>query len=86
MGFIIRWWVNALFNGNPFVVAVTVTAVVVLSAGTFYEGLTRRDPVAIGVVSLILVGMLIVMTIAIIDRRNSAHREKRRKQARPGRR
>ena len=71
MNLLLRFYFNALFKGNPFVVAVTVIGVVALCVGPFYDGLASRDPGAIGIVALIITGILIVLAVAIIDRRNT---------------
>lgn len=86
MGFLLRLWVNALFKGNPFVVGVTVLGGLALSAGAFYEGVTSRDPVALGLIGLLLGGMLVILTVAIVDRRMNPPRGKGRGASGAGRR
>ena len=86
MPFLLRWWVNAFLKGNPFVVLVTVAAAVALSVGPFYEGLKSRDPTAIGFAIFVLVGILIVVTIAIIDRKLNPVDGKKRPRSGAGRR
>ncbi len=76
MGFLIRLYVNALLKGNPFVVIVTIVAVVALSAGPFYQALTSGDSTAIGIALFAAVGLLVVFTVAIIDRKNNAPKGK----------
>jgi hypothetical protein len=78
LAWLLRVYFNALFKGNPVVVAVTVIGVVALCVGPFHDGLASRDPAAIGIVALIVTGILIVLAVAIIDRRNNSPRGKNR--------
>jgi hypothetical protein len=71
VGILFRLYVNALLKGNPFVVGITVVAALAVSAGPFHNGVSKGDPGAIGLAALILVGILILLTVAIIDRRNT---------------
>jgi hypothetical protein len=86
LGLLLRLYVDALLKGNPLVVALTVVAAVAVSAGPFYKGLSSGDPAAIGIVALILAGILLLLTVAIIDRRINGPRGKgkRRPAARSG--
>jgi hypothetical protein len=67
MGVLLRVSFDALAKGNVFVVIPTVIVLIGLSAGPFYEGLSR-DPWAIALAALIFVGTLLVLVVAIIDR------------------
>ncbi len=78
MNLLLRLYFNALFKGNPFVVAITIIGVAALCVGPFYEGLSKRDPAAIGIVALILLGITILLVVAIIDRRNQSPKGKNR--------
>jgi hypothetical protein len=86
MGILFRLYINALLRGNPFVVLITVIGGVAVSVGPFYEGLASRDPVAIGFAGFIFVGILIVLTVAVIDRRLNAPKTKKGSSSRPSRR
>lgn len=86
MGFLLRLYVDALLKGNPLVVAVTVIGVVALSVGPFYRGVSSGDPGAIGLAVLVLMGILVVLAVAIIDRRNNTPRGKGRGSKGPSRR
>jgi hypothetical protein len=79
MGILFRLYIDALLKGNPFVVFITIVAAVSVSVGPFYEGLQSRDPWAIGFMVLVLLGILLVLTVAIIDRRNDPERKRMRK-------
>jgi predicted PurR-regulated permease PerM len=79
LGLLLRLYFDALMKANPFVVAITIVGVVAVSVGPFYEGLSRRDPAAIAIVAPIFLGILILLTVAIIDRRNNAPRGKNRR-------
>ncbi len=85
MGWLLRLYVNALFNGNPFVVGVTLIVALAVSIGPFEEGISKGDPAAIGLMGLVLVGILVLLTVAIIDRRNNPPRGKRPGPSRAGR-
>ena len=79
MGFLFRVYINELAKGNPFVVVPTAIVAVAASVGPFYEGLSTGDPWAIGLVTLILLGIAVVLTVAIIDRRSDPERKKKRR-------
>jgi hypothetical protein len=72
----LRLYVDALMKGNPLAVGVTVIGAVALSVGPFYEGLSSRDPAAIGIVVLILLGIFILLTLAIVDRKLNPPQDK----------
>ena len=69
MGVLFRLYINALLNGNPFVVALTVVVAAAVSVGPFYEGVSNRDPVAIAMMALVGLMFAIVIAVAIIDRK-----------------
>ncbi len=69
MGLLFRIYLNALLNGNPLALIPTLVAVVAVSVGPFYEGLSRRDAGAIALASLVGLMLTIVIVIAIVDRR-----------------
>jgi hypothetical protein len=76
---LLHLYMNALVKGNPVVVAVTVIGLVALSMGPFSRALSSKDPVAIGIVAFVTLGILFVLAIAIIDRRSNAPKKKRRR-------
>ncbi len=57
-----------------------------MSIGPFYEGVSKGDPAAIGLMGLVLLGMLVLLTVAVIDRRSNPPRGKRPSPSRAGRR
>ena len=66
---VLRIYFDALFKGNPFAVVPTLIAVAALSLGVFYEGVSKRDPVAIGLMIGVGVLFTIVLVVAIVDRK-----------------
>jgi hypothetical protein len=75
---LLRLYINALVNGNPIAVAITVVGVVALSVGPFHEGISHRDPAAIALMVVVGLMFILLLAIAIIDRRRN------RKTYRPG--
>lgn len=69
MAFLFRWWIKALLDGNKFVVAVTGLGAVALALGPFSQALASRDPAAIGIVAFVAVGAVVLVVLAIVDRR-----------------
>jgi hypothetical protein len=69
MRILLRLYLDALVKGNPFAVALTVVGAVALSVGPFYEGVSRRDPVAIAMMAGVGVMFAIVLAVAVIDRK-----------------
>ena len=86
VGFLLRLYINALLKGNPFVVLITVVGAVALSVGPFQEGLSRRDPAAIGIVAFLILGVVALLTLAIVDRKLNPPEGERRKSGRSNRR
>jgi hypothetical protein len=86
LGFLIRLYVDALMKGNPLAVLVTVVGAVALSVGPFYEGLSKRDPAAIGIAGFIAFGIVALLALAIVDRKLNPPEGKARKKGRPRRR
>jgi hypothetical protein len=82
----LRLYFDALFKGNPFVVAITAVGVLAVSIGPFYQGVSSRDPAAIGLMVLVFLGILLILTVAVIDRRNNPPKGKGREPNRSGRR
>jgi hypothetical protein len=78
LGRLIDWYLTALMNGNPFAVAVAILAAVALGTGPFYEGLKSGDTVAIVLASLVGVGVLFVLVIAVVDRKLNGQKKKAR--------
>ncbi len=86
MGILFRLYINALLNGNPFVVVVTIIGAVALAMGPFQEGLSRRDPAAIGIVAFVILGTVVLLALAIVDRKLNPPEGKGRKSGRSKRR
>lgn len=80
-----RWYLDALLKGNPFAVGITIIGVVAVSMGPFHNGLSRKDPGAIALASLVGLGALILLTVLIVDRRSNAPKKKRKKRKKPAR-
>jgi hypothetical protein len=74
----LRIYLHYLMKGNPIAVGITIVGALAISVGPFYEGLAKRDPMAIGMVVMILLGILFLLAIAIIDRRNDPERKRQR--------
>ncbi len=70
MAFFYRWYVKALLDGNPFVVGTTVTAVLLVATGPFFEGLSRGEARSIGFAVLVGVLCLILLVVAVADSRS----------------
>ena len=79
-------YLEALLNGNPIAIGATVIAAVALSLGAFKQGLTSGDPAAIGLAVFVILGIVILLTLGIVDRRNEAPRKKGRSKDRSTRR
>src|SRR4051812_11196109 len=81
MGLFLRLYINALLKGNPFVIGITIVGAVALSLGPFSRGIKSGDPAAIGLVVLAALGIVLVLTVSIIDRWNDPEfqRERRKK-------
>lgn len=86
MGVLLRLYVDALMKGNPVVVFLTMVAAVAVSVGPFYEGISKRDPTAIGLMIGILVMIVILLSVVIIDRKNNPDNKKKRPASKSGRR
>lgn len=69
MGLLIRLYVNALLKGNPFVVIPTMVVAGVLGVAFLSEGLAQRDPVAIGVMAVIVLMFLTLIVVGVVDRK-----------------
>ncbi|QEH35740.1 hypothetical protein OJF2_42970 [Aquisphaera giovannonii] len=76
VGALLRLYINALLRGNPFVVAITAIVAVAVSVGPFYEGLSRREPGAMFLAGLVLVGIIILLAVAIVDRKLNAPKKR----------
>jgi F0F1-type ATP synthase assembly protein I len=76
MGWLLRVYIDQLVKGNPFVIGLTMVAAAAVSVGPFYDGLSKRDPWAIGLVVLILLGITLVLAVAIVDRKLNAPKQK----------
>jgi hypothetical protein len=83
---LLRLYFDALFKGNPFVVAITAIGVLAVSIGPFYRGVASRDPAAIGLSALVLLGILLLLAVVIIDRRSNRPKGGGREPKRSGRR
>jgi hypothetical protein len=69
---LLRLYIDALLRGNPFVVGLTMIGVAAVSVGPFYQGVTQRDPVAIGLMCLVAVLATILIAVALLDRKLNA--------------
>ena len=76
-------YINALLDGNPFVLVPTIIAAVALAMGPFHEALSRKDPAAIGIAAFVILGVVVLLALAIVDRRLNPPEGKRRKSGRP---
>jgi hypothetical protein len=81
---LLRLWINLLVKGNPFAIAVTAIAAVAISVGPFYQGLKSGDPAAIGLVALILGGIVLILVVAIIDKKLNPDPKKKQATKRAG--
>ena len=68
-GRLLDLYVRSLLNGNPFAMIFTIIWVVGVSAGPLYQGLSKGDPAAIGLMSLVGVLCLIFLVIGIVDKK-----------------
>lgn len=69
IGILFRIYINALLNGNPIAVVPTLIVAVVLGSSFFYEGISQRDPAAIAFAVIAGLMLIVVLAIAIVDRR-----------------
>jgi threonine/homoserine/homoserine lactone efflux protein len=76
---ILRIYVDQLLKGNPIAVIFTIIWVVAVSVGPFYEGVSRRDPVAIGLMGLVGFLCFVFLVIVIIDKRSNAKKNPSKK-------
>lgn len=82
LGRLVDWYLTALMNGNPFAIALAVLAAVALGTGPFYDGLKHGDTVAIVLASVVGVGVLLVLVVAVVDRKMNGPKKKPRTTAR----
>ena len=71
LGRLLNLYVEQLLKGNPIAVVFTIIWVVAVSVGPFYEGITRRDPAALGLMGLVGFLCVVFLVIVIIDKRSN---------------
>lgn len=81
MAFLLRWWINALVDGNKFVVLVTMVGAAALAAGPFRQALAGGDPMAIGIAGFVVAVAVLLVVLAIVDRRLNPPARKPRNKA-----
>ncbi len=69
MNVLLRLYVNALLRGNPFVVIPTMLVAAAIGVPFLYDGLSQRDPVAVGVVVVITLMFLVLRAVGVVDRK-----------------
>jgi hypothetical protein len=82
-GRLLRLYVDQLLKGNPFAVVFTIIWVVGVSVGPFYDGITRRDPAALGLMGLVGFLCVVFLVILIVDKKLNPKKPPPRKQAEP---
>lgn len=77
LGRLIGGYLDALMDGNPFAVGVAILGSTALGMGPFHDGLKRGDTGAIVLSIAIAVGALLLLVLAVVDRKLNGPKKKK---------